>query len=72
MSKKSQGNKCNTDLKHQVHVGTTEELDSSVPMHACDLCDDWFVSMEELADHHANLHIQTLDEGSYDAEVEIE
>nr|XP_019559478.2 zinc finger protein 761-like [Aedes albopictus] len=72
VSKKSQGNKFKTDLKHPVHVGATEELDSSVPMHACDLCDDWFVSMEELADHHANLHIQTLDEGSYDAEVEIE
>lgn len=44
----------------------------SKPMLRCDLCDDWFSTMEELANHHAEIHIQTLDEGTYDAEVEIE
>lgn len=48
------------------------ESESHESTHACDLCEDWFSTMEELADHHANMHIQTLDEASYDAEVEIE
>ncbi|XP_055643325.1 zinc finger protein 271-like [Toxorhynchites rutilus septentrionalis] len=42
------------------------------PMLPCDLCEEWLASVEDLADHHAEMHTQTLDDTTYEAEVEIE
>ncbi|XP_065078628.1 zinc finger protein 229-like [Ochlerotatus camptorhynchus] len=63
-----------TEIKAEVLDQPGEDVTDfkTKPMLTCDLCDDWFSTMEELADHHADIHIQTLDEGTYDAEVEIE
>ncbi|XP_055590191.1 uncharacterized protein LOC129742326 [Uranotaenia lowii] len=38
----------------------------------CDLCNSWFTSVQNLADHRADMHIQSLDEGLYDTEIEVE
>ncbi|XP_053695812.1 zinc finger protein 69 homolog [Sabethes cyaneus] len=54
------------------HRGNCEDPSAKSSTLCCDLCDELFPSMEDLAKHHAEKHIETLHEGSYEAEVEIE
>ncbi|XP_062545288.1 zinc finger protein 227-like isoform X2 [Armigeres subalbatus] len=77
MSRKSQITGTKDEIMPEVsdlpnESAAARDLEPNGPAHECDLCEDWFSTMEELADHHASVHIQTLDEGSYDAEVEID
>ncbi|XP_058456046.1 zinc finger and SCAN domain-containing protein 2-like [Malaya genurostris] len=38
----------------------------------CDMCEECFVSVEDLNNHRVERHTQTLHDGDYEAEVEIE
>ncbi|XP_055541914.1 zinc finger protein 506-like [Wyeomyia smithii] len=69
---------CSKRFANQKRINPFQQLEEGVEdpnaksSMLCDLCEELLPSIDDLAKHHAEKHIETLHEGSYEAEVEIE
>ncbi|XP_058820241.1 zinc finger protein 287-like [Topomyia yanbarensis] len=70
-NKRLESNKTARDQKVSRQLDNKTQYSNAVTT-ICDICDERFMSVVDLTNHHVERHAQTLHDGTYEAEVEIE